>query len=240
MQHGSPLICGCNDIYGIFIDGDNINSEYYKIINNYILTRGCIIMKKVYGDFTEENMKSWKKVCLEFGIEPIITWRIKKKNSSDIKMTSDLMSLLLTHPHIYNFVIVTGDIDLHEICRKIISERRYVIGISCFENSTSRLLKNNCSEFLILEHIYQLKPPIPSKLENENKEDIIRLLSEIISYDSTDGGMNLGLLKKKLIRFHSSFHEMQYGHKSFLKFIESCPEFKTEELNKGDYFVKLS
>jgi len=231
--------CTCHDSsYGIFIDGDNIPANYYEIINNFILTRGWVIMKRVYGDFTEENMKPWKQVCLEFGIEPVTTWRIKSKNSSDIKMTSDILPLLQKQCHISNFVIVTGDIDLHEVCRKIISERRCVIGISCFENSTSKLLKSICSEFIVLEHINQLKPPVPSKLENENKENIIKLMSEIINFDSTDVGINLGLLKKKILRYHPSFHEKSYGYKSFFKFVENCPNFHIEELHKGNYFVK--
>jgi hypothetical protein len=60
------------ELYGIFIDGDNMNPKYYRYIDDLIRKRGRIIMKHVYCDFTEDNNKAWKKTCLEYGLEGII------------------------------------------------------------------------------------------------------------------------------------------------------------------------
>ena len=229
--------------YGIFVDGDNMNASLFHIVNDFILNRGTIVMKRVYGDFTQENMKAWKGVCIDYGVEPIMSWRIKSKNSSDIKMISDVMTILNTHPHILNFVLITGDSDISELCRKIISEKRYVIGVSTFDASTSKMLKNNCSEYIVLEHIQQLKPPIPKRTVDDNveKDDIIRLLKDIIAFHSEDGGIDLGLLKKKLLRLNPTFHEKKYGdYKNFRKFIESCDIFYIKETEKGSYYVSTS
>ena len=79
------------ETYAIFIDGDNINHLYYDQIYNIFQQRGKVILQKIYGDFTEDNIKQWKNNCLNFGIEPIIAWKLNGKNSTDIKMTTDVM-----------------------------------------------------------------------------------------------------------------------------------------------------
>lgn len=42
--------------------------------------------------------------------------------SRGVKMVTDLMEILYNYNHLNNFVSVTGDIDLKDICRIIISE----------------------------------------------------------------------------------------------------------------------
>jgi len=242
MQNKCETCTCCDDeVFGVFIDGDNVNPEMYSIVNDLIMNRGQIIMRRVYGDFTEPNMKSWKKVCIEYGIEAILTWRIKSKNSSDMKMISDISIILNTHPYLHNYVIVTGDIDLHDLCRLIISKKKYVIGISYYDSSTSNILKNSCNEFLVLEELFQLKPPIPRRVMSPGdlaKPDVVNLLIEIIAFEKSTKGINMGFLKKKILRFYPTFHERKYGqYKNFRQFIESCPEFTIQEHEKGNYYI---
>jgi len=238
-----PSCCNYEQVetYGVFIDGDNMNPSYFQKIHNYLLIRGHIILKKVYGDFMEDNMRAWKPVCLEYGIEPIMAWRVKSKNSSDVKMATDVMDILHSHPHLQNFVIVTGDIDLQELCRKIISHKRYVIGISCFLSSTSMLLKNSCSEYMILEHIETLKPLIPSRNGDVlSLSDIITLIRQVLEFSSMEHGMNLGMFKKTLLRYNPSFHERHYGYHSMKEFIQACsPHVYLHEISNGNYYVSI-
>jgi uncharacterized LabA/DUF88 family protein len=215
------------ELYGIFIDGDNMNPKYFDILHNVIKKRGKIIMKKVYGDFTEINMNIWKKICLEYGIDGIMVWRDKNKNSSDIKMIMDLMDILYSFPHLNNFVIVSGDIDFKEICKKIISANKTVIGISCFEKSTSKNLKNFCSEFIILNN---MKPT------NDDKSLILQHINDILISENSQN-MNLGLLKTRLLNINSCFNELNYGYKSFKDFIKSF-EPQIHLLHKNNnYFI---
>jgi predicted nuclease of predicted toxin-antitoxin system len=227
------------DNYGVFIDGDNMNPVYFETLHELVKKRGRIIMKRVYGDFTEPNLLPWKKTCLEYGIEGVIAWREKNnKNSSDIKMVTDIMDILYNYKHLNNFVIVTGDIDFKEICRKIISENKTVIGISCFEKSTSRNLRNYCSEFIILNTIENLKSscggtdlkPLPEILNN---------IKEILTFESRF--INLGLLKTKLLNMDSCFNEINYGFKNFKEFMKSFePIIKLIQDKSGNYLVSLN
>lgn len=200
------------ETFGIFIDGDNISPKYFSIINELIKKRGKIIIKKVYGDFTEDNMKNWKKISINFGIEPIMVWREKNKNSSDIKMVSDIMEILFTFSYLKNFVLVTGDYDFRDLCRKIIMFNKNVIGISCYQKSTSQYLKNFCNEFFILDSI--------DKTKLNTKEIIIQNIKDILNSHNSNI-MNLGLLKSKLLNIDSEFNEINYGFGSFKEFIKS-------------------
>lgn len=200
--------------YGIFIDGDNINAKYYPFINNLIRERGKIIFKKVYGDFSEENMKHWKKTCQDYGIEPVQAWREKNKNSSDMKMVTEIMDYLFRHEYLHNYVIVSGDVDFKELCKKIIENNKKVIGISCFQQSTSKILKNFCTEYIILNNdkdnsIQQKLVPI---------SEIWTSIEHILNDYSP---MSLSILKNKLLNIDPFFNEVNYGFKSFKKFLSS-------------------
>lgn len=227
---------GSVDNFGIFIDGDNMNPQYFEVLHELVKKRGKIIMKKVYGDFTETNLQPWKKVCLEYGIDGVIAWREKNKNSSDIKMVTDLMEILYNYKHLNNFVIVTGDIDFKEICRKIISENKTVIGVSCFEKSTSQNLRNYCSEFIILNNIECLKPSKNTLLSN--KDEILIIIKDILSTESRS--INLGFLKTKLLNINSFFNEINYGYKSFKDFMTSFePIIQLSQDKNSNYIVGL-
>ena len=153
-------------------------------------------------------------------------------------MVTDIMDILYNYKHLNNFVIVTGDIDFKEICRKIISENKTVIGISCFEKSTSRNLRNYCSEFIILNTIENLKSscggtdlkPLPEILNN---------IKEILTFESRF--INLGLLKTKLLNMDSCFNEINYGFKNFKEFMKSFePIIKLIQDKSGNYLVSLN
>lgn len=238
---------GSEELYGIFIDGDNMNPKYYPYIDDMIRKRGRILMKHVYCDFTEDNNKAWKKTCLEYGLDGIIAWRTQSKNSSDMKMVTDLMEILQKTPDITDFVIVTGDIDFKEICKKIISYNKRVIGVSCFHSSTSSTLKCFCSEFIVLENLHNLKPtttatalpePLPST-ELNSVEDVVEMMREICVQSDVEQ-MNMGLLKKRLLNINPCFNEHNYGHKTFKDFIKMCePKVLLHQDNKGNYIVCL-
>jgi len=196
--------------YGIFIDGDNINAKYYTFINDLIRDRGRIIVKKVYGDFSEENMKAWKKTCQDYGIEPVQAWREKQKNSSDMKMMTEIMDYLYRYDYLQNYVIVSGDIDFKELCKKIIENNKTVIGISCFEESTSKILKNYCTEYIILNNQQTIQKLFPLSSIWTTIENIL---------NKNDSPLHLSILKNLLLGMNPFFNETNYGFKSFKKFL---------------------
>lgn len=243
------------DTYAIFIDGDNINHLYYEEIYKIFEQRGKIILQKIYGDFTEDNIKPWKQNCLDFGIEPIIAWKLNGKNSSDLKMTTDMMSILTEYPHINNYVVASGDSDFREVCSKIVSWGKNVIGISVNAKATSHILRNYCSEYIILDLCVNLENQ--KKGNNKNKKyklDDIFVNNELNSgkinehaiisikkiLKKYNGELNIGELKRRLCNKNPLFNEQNLGYNNFSHYILSLnPTISTTKDQFGNYYAYL-
>ena len=103
----------------VYIDGDNSSYKNIEIILNEIKSYGRIIILKVYGDWSEVNMKNWLTTASTYGIIPIQCERINGKNSTDIKMCVDLMRDLYNIENISLFYIVTSDSDYRHVISEI-------------------------------------------------------------------------------------------------------------------------
>ena len=77
-----------------YIDGDNVSFRDIQIILEEVKSYGRIIISRVYGDWSKENMKNWLLSASKNGIIPIQCDRISQKNSSDIKLSVDIMKFL--------------------------------------------------------------------------------------------------------------------------------------------------
>jgi hypothetical protein len=74
----------------LYIDADNISYKSIDIIDNKInLNKICV--KKVFGDWSRTELKNWGKKCLDYGLEQIQCQYIGKKQSTDIKLTIQIM-----------------------------------------------------------------------------------------------------------------------------------------------------
>lgn len=236
-----------DDTYAIFIDGDNINHLYYENIYKIFKQRGKIILQKIYGDFTEEHIKLWKNNCLNFGIEPVISWQLNGKNSSDLKMTTDMMSILNEYKHIQNYVVASGDSDFREVCSKILAHGKNVIGISVNAKSTSHILQNYCSEYIILD----LCVPKEKKHNDSNKDATNEFRNNLNNQAITSikkilkrvQELNIGELKRRLCNKNPMFNEQNLGFPNFSQYIlslESQSIIKTRKDQYGNYYAILS
>ena len=57
--------------YAVLIDADNISDKYIKIILEEAAANGVSTYKRIYGDWTNPKLSSWKKVLLENSIIPM-------------------------------------------------------------------------------------------------------------------------------------------------------------------------
>ena len=66
---------------GIYIDADNISYRDYQEIEMFAQNKGDVIVKKVFGDWTQPEMKNWQKIAFDFGIQPIQAFRKNQKKN---------------------------------------------------------------------------------------------------------------------------------------------------------------
>ena len=55
----------------ILIDADNISPKYVKVILDEAATFGVAACKRIYGDWSDARLKSWKDALLNNSIIPI-------------------------------------------------------------------------------------------------------------------------------------------------------------------------
>jgi uncharacterized protein (TIGR00288 family) len=202
-----------NDTFAIFVDSENCDYKLYPKLDDMIRNRGNIVIKRVYGDISDEPTKIWKKTCEKYGIELVHFWKNSGKNIADIKIAIDIMELIYNFKHITHFVIMTGDSDFKEIANKLLSYGKYVIIVSGYEKRTSNILKNFCNEFIIIEN--EKKEIIEDSI---TKSEILEIIQNIIEEQQN---INLGVIKKKLLNVDPMFNENNFGFKKFSEFIES-------------------
>src|SRR6266550_4112892 len=121
-----------------------------------LLLKGQIVVKKAYCDF--ERYKMFKRGLHEAAFELIEIPHVRQsgKNSADIRMVVDALDLCYTKSHVDTFVIISGDSDFSPLVSKLRENAKWVIGVGV-KNSTSKLLINNCDEFIYYDDLVREK-----------------------------------------------------------------------------------
>ena len=95
----------------ILIDADNISPKYVKVILDEAANFGVAARKRIYGDWSDARLKSWKDALLNNSIIPIQQYSYTTgKNATDSAMIIDAMDLLYSG-NLDGFCIVSSDSD---------------------------------------------------------------------------------------------------------------------------------
>lgn len=155
----------------ILIDGDNAESA---LIEQYIAEAGRfgrVTVKRIYADWTDNRMKSWKEQLNKFAVRPIQKFAYTtSKNSTDTALIIDAMDLL--HAKLIDGIcIVSSDSDYTGLAHRIREEGLFIMGIG--KSHTPEAFVKACENFTFSEilqptEIKEVKEPV--KKEDEKKE----------------------------------------------------------------------
>ncbi|MFH1680426.1 MAG: NYN domain-containing protein [Candidatus Eisenbacteria bacterium] len=211
-----------------------------------LLEKGKVLVKTAYADWG--SFREYTHQLHEAGVELIeIPKRsMSGKNSADIRLCVDAMDLSYSKEHINTFVVVSGDSDFTPLVAKLKENGKYVIGVG-MKGSTSKLLADNCDEFLYYEDLGTDKSPeaAPSerKMIPKEKREVYFLLFDAIRALQRENHdvIYSSLVKDTMKRKRPSFHESSYGYRTFSELLEEVKEaghitLKTDE-RSGTYVV---
>ncbi len=152
----------------LFIDCENVSYKYIDTIINRLSKLGDVFIKKVYGDWNNSSLKKWNELIHNYSLESIHqTPYSSTKNSTDIKMTVDIMKVLCSSKNIDYMALVTSDSDFTPLITEIKSQEINVIGFG--EKKANKALKNVCTEFIELGE----KENNKQKSNNRNQKSIL-------------------------------------------------------------------
>jgi uncharacterized LabA/DUF88 family protein len=153
-----------NDKIAVFIDGDNVSYRDIVYVIDEIKNYGRIICSYVYSDWSQDNMKNMRTTANNSGIIPIQCDRISGKNSSDLKMTIDIMKTLFTIDHISLFYIITSDSDFRHVIAEIKTHNKFV---NCIGNGRcNSSLQSICDVFTKMETLIPEQVNMNQEFEN--------------------------------------------------------------------------
>jgi hypothetical protein len=133
----------------LLIDGDNVSPKIIVGLMAEIPNYGTASVRRIYGDWTNPYLKSWKTCLLEHSILPIQQFAYTTgKNSTDGAMIIDAMDLLYTG-RFSSFCLVSSDSDFTRLAARIREQGVTVYGFG--ERKTNFAFIAACDKFVYFD-----------------------------------------------------------------------------------------
>lgn len=135
--------------FAVLIDADNVSVKYIKIILDEISKDGIATYKRIYGDWTNPSLISWKSTLLDNSITPVQQYSYTTgKNSTDSAMIIDAMDILYSG-RVEGFCLVSSDSDFTRLAARLRESGMTVIGMG--ESKTPNSFIAACNKFKYLD-----------------------------------------------------------------------------------------
>jgi uncharacterized LabA/DUF88 family protein len=134
------------DRLAVLIDADNAHAGSIDALLAEIARFGVASVKRIYGDWTQPQLGSWKKVLLQHSINPVQQFGYTKgKNATDSALIIDAMDLLYTR-RFDGFCLVSSDSDFTRLASRLREEGLLVYGFG--ERKTPAPFVSACHIFI--------------------------------------------------------------------------------------------
>jgi uncharacterized protein (TIGR00288 family) len=133
----------------VLVDADNTQASIVEGLLAEIAKYGVASVKRIYGDWTSTNLRSWKDKLLEYAIQPVQQFAYTTgKNATDSAMIIDAMDLLYTE-NLDGFCIVSSDSDFTRIAARLREDGKMVLGFG--QRKTPKPFVAACDKFIYTE-----------------------------------------------------------------------------------------
>ncbi len=224
----------------VLIDADNSQPSTLEGLLDEIAALGIASVKRIYGDWTDVQLKSWKKLLLEHGLQPIQQFAYTSgKNATDSAMIIDAMDLLYTK-NFDGFCIVSSDSDFTRLASRIRESGIKVYGFG--EQKTPKAFIGTCDKFIYTENLRRDSAPAASvepKITYDHKA-VLALVRNAVEDTANEAGWSyLGSVGQNLINKSPEFDPRNYGYKKLVDLIEGLGvfEFKASDPLSGSQSI---
>ncbi len=233
----------------LMIDGDNAQAALLPQMLAEVSKYGVMTIRRVYGDWTTTNLKSWKEVLHTYALKPEQQFTYASgKNATDSALIIDAMDILYT-AGVDGICIVSSDSDYTRLATRIREKNLFVMGIG--KKTTPRAFVNACDLFVYTENLQaagdadkKAEAPLrtktakkATKIGGEGATDPVRLESLFrTAFDSAtqdDGWADLSAMGGFLQQLDPGFDPRTYGHKRLSQLVEGFPDLIEVEKRKS-------
>lgn len=237
--------------YVLLIDGDNISPSFLEAIMTEVAKEGELLIRRLYGDWTEINMNGWKKQIEQIPIRLVQQFR-NGPNATDNTLIMDAIELANTNKSINAVCIVSTDCDYYSLALKLREYGLYVLGIGK-KNANARWV-NACNEFKYLENLDSsgnefkyLEVKNNTTEEPEQAASPFEMLEKLINHAyknsrmTEEGWVSLSDLGKSIRRSMPEFDPRSYNHNTLREILEALSdqyEMMADDLVPPNYWIK--
>ena len=240
----------------MLIDGDNAQASLLEQMLAEANKYGVVTIRRVYGDWTEPQMKSWKTALHTAALQPFQQFRYTVgKNATDSAMIIDAMDILYT-AGVDGFCLVSSDSDYTRLATRIREKNLFVMGIG--KKNTPRSFVNGCDVFVYTENLTEAEPAVSkptlakgrgtvsaSQAEREDTSLSVELLFET-AFDQAsqdNGWAQLSTVGTKLRQLDPAFDSRSFGYRTLSQLVNAHTEIFEVRRKKGSgqpiIFVRL-
>lgn len=158
----------------VLIDADNTSYKHIEWILKEIEHYGIPTIKRIYGDWSAENLKSWSQTLLKFNIKPIQQFSyVSNKNMTDTRLIIDTMDLLYQE-QLDGFCIISSDCDYIPLVSRLRENGLKVYGFGNREK-VNPIILDVYTKFIYIQEELKL-----TNLENVSNSDTLLITNNLI------------------------------------------------------------
>lgn len=245
--------------FAVLIDADNISARYIKLILDEISKDGTATYKRIYGDWTNPALISWKSALLDNSVIPIQQYSYTTgKNATDSAMIIDAMDILYSG-QVEGFCLVSSDSDFTRLAARLRESGMTVVGMG--ESKTPNSFIAACNKFKYLDILSaadEEEPEEPVKRPAAQKEKktakkspakkvqqkeepktslrtIRRALRSIVRENSEeDEWIIIGKVGNILLKRYPDFDVRNFGFSKLTPFLDSLDMFEIKSERKDN------
>ncbi|WP_069129997.1 NYN domain-containing protein [Rhodohalobacter halophilus] len=221
----------------VLIDADNAQPSVIENLLAEIAKYGTANVKRIYGDWTSPQLKSWKDVLLNFSIQPIQQFGYTKgKNATDSALIIDAMDLLYTQ-EFDGFCLISSDSDFTKLAARIRESGLVVYGFG--EKKTPEPFVAACDKFIYTEVLRDDEEETGSgkrysTLELKQDTKLVSLIRNAVKASSDDSGWaHLAPVGSHIAKQSPDFDPRNYGYPKLGELIKATKLFEIEERPVG-------
>lgn len=228
-----------NDLLAVLIDADNVPPSKIGAVLTEVARFGIASVKRVYGDWTEPQLSSWKPVASEHVVQPMQQFaNTVGKNATDSALIIDAMDLLYTR-RFQGFCIVSSDSDFTRLASRIREEGVTVYGFG--ERKTPASFRNACDRFTYLDVLEEpvdgttsavVEPVAGPKLRGDTKL-VLGIRTCVATASGEDGWANLSAVGQLMRKQHPDFDSRNWGYSKLSDLVRATELFAVEPRPAG-------
>lgn len=238
----------------VLIDGDNVSSRVVDGLFGVIATLGDATVRRIYGDWTQANLRGWKSRLADHAIQPVQQFaNCSGKNATDGAMIIDAMDLLHENrPD--SFCIVSSDGDFTRLAVRIREEGVDVHGFG--DRQTPSSFVAACSSFTRFD---RLRPPEKMRLlaagttadaeQTAGRETdlfahawqqmLVMMEEAVCASIEEDGWSPLAKVGLWLALHEPGFDPRHFGFAGLGDLVDACPAVNVRRCGEGGHLVRV-